>query len=57
MTSRMNAPKAEANKSIAEVVKTEVSLFGLRMYPCKLSKRRDRSNWRLTLAALTVIYV
>ena len=44
MTSRMKAPRAEANRSIAEVLKTEVSLFGRRMYPCKLSKRRDRSN-------------
>lgn len=57
MTNRMNAPSADANRSIAEVVKTEVSLLGRLMSLCKLTKSGHRGNWRLTLADLTAIYV
>ena len=44
MTSRMNAPSAEANRSIAEVEKTVVSRLGLRMAFRTLSKWQDAGN-------------
>ena len=41
MTSKMNAPRAEANKSIAEVEKTAVSLSGiLTGYYCLVTVRQ-----------------